>query len=245
MAHDIGVNERSSVLDVGCGRGRVLAHVAQTTGASRLAGLNIDSVQIASARTYAQENGLTHIEYREGNFNDPFPFPNESFDALYQIQVLTYAKDKKALFTEMYRVLKPGAKLSFLDWVKTDKYNEKDAHHVAIMKRVKPLIGAVDTPTGAELRGVLEEVGFEVTWSGDISKNGHQADLIESADNYFRAARWIINTLVLVKLLPQHFKILFDRLTQDGDAFIEGDRLGLFTTSYQTIAQKPVKHVAH
>jgi len=34
---------------------------------------------------------------------------------------------------------------------------------------------------------------------------------------------------------------LFDRLTKDGDAFIEADRLGIFTTSYQIIAQKPLE----
>lgn len=33
-------------------------------------------------------------------------------------QALTYAKDLVALLKEMNRVLKPGAKISFLDWFK-------------------------------------------------------------------------------------------------------------------------------
>jgi sterol 24-C-methyltransferase len=135
--------------------------------------------------------------------------------------------------------MKPGAKLSFLDWVKTDKYDPDNKHHQDIMRAVKPLIGAVDTPTGEEFKQVLEECGFKVTFSADISKNGHQADLIQSADTFFNIVTNLINFLVLVKLLPPHFQVLLDRFIKDGDKFIEGDRMGLFTTSYQTIAQKP------
>jgi len=46
--------------------------------------------------------------------------------------------------------------------------------------------------------------------------------------------------LVAVRIIPQHFKTLFDRLTKDGDAFIEADKMGIFTTSYQLIAEKPL-----
>jgi len=245
MMTDLGITEKSNVLDVGCGRGRVLAHIAMTTGA-RASGINIDTTQLESAVAFAEENGLTQrLNYKEHNFNDPLPFEDESFDALYQIQVLTYADDKKALFSEMFRVLKPGGKLSFLDWVKLENYHENNSHHRQIMEKVKPLIGAVDTPTGDEFKKVLEECGFIVTLSKDISQNGHQADLIESADNYFRVVAWLINTCVRFTILPAHFQILFDRLTKDGASFIEGDRMGLFTTSFQTLAQKPMKHINH
>ncbi|WP_181874935.1 hypothetical protein [Legionella feeleii] len=45
--------------------------------------------------------------------------------------------------------------------------------------------------------------------------------------------------MVKLRLLPKHFKVLFDRFVQDGESFIEADHLGLFTTSCQTIAEKP------
>ena len=48
----------------------------------------------------------------------------------------------------------------------------------------------------------------------------------------------IINALVKVKILPRHFKALFDRLTKDGEAFVEADRLRLVTTSHYIVAQK-------
>jgi len=239
MMRDLGITKDSHVLDVGCGRGLVLTNVATSTGASQLRGLNIDSVQLGIAKAAKELHGLNQIQYTQGDFNDPLPYPDNSFDALYQIQVITYAKDKKALFSEMFRVLKPGGRLSFLDWVKFDNYDEKSDHHQKIMKQVKPLIGAVDIPTGLELKQVLESVGFEVTYSDNVSKGGLQADLIESADNFFRFFTWVINTSVAFNIIPSHFKVLFDRLVLGGGAFIEGDRLGLFTTSFQTLATKP------
>jgi len=34
-------------------------------------------------------------------------------------------------------------------------------------------------------------------------------------------------------------RVLFSRLTRDGEAFVEADRLGLFTSSWQTLARRP------
>jgi len=239
MMRDLGITKDSHVLDIGCGRGLVLTHVATATGAAQLRGLNIDAVQLGIANARKELHGLNQIQFSLGDFNDPLPYPDNYFDALYQIQVITYAKDKKALFAEMLRVLKPGGRLSFLDWVKFDAYDEKNHHHQMIMKQVKPLIGAVDIPSGLDLKECLESVGFEVTYSGNVSRGGLQADLIESADNYFKFFNSMINLGVATNLVPSHFKTLFDRLTLGGEAFIEGDRLGLFTTSYQTLATKP------
>jgi sterol 24-C-methyltransferase len=240
MSRDLDLKPGDKVLDIGCGRGRVAAHIASSTHAN-LTGFNIDDVQLDSAKQFAQMNGLSDsCRFLKSNLNSPFPFANESFHALYQIQALTYTKDKNALFAEMFRVLKPGGKLSFLDWVQLDNFDPNIEHHRRLLKRVKPLIGAVDTPTPHEIKSKLEAAGFEVLLSEDISVGGHQSALISKADNFYNRIRKIIDMFVSVRLLPSHFSLLFDRLTLYGDSFIEADRLRLFTTSFQTIAQKPM-----
>jgi sterol 24-C-methyltransferase len=235
----IGANKQCRVLDVGCGRGRIAAHVATKSGAS-VYGINIDPTQVASA----QANALKlHMEdrlfFREGNYNNPLPYEDGFFDALYQVQALTYAKDKVALFREMYRVLKPGSKISFLDWVRLDAFDPTDAHHQQLLLKVKPLIGAVNTPSPAEFTDALTTAGFQIIDQGDISQDGHQADLIAKADDYFKSVTKWVRFLVATRILPKHIKVLFERFIKDGDAFIEADKLKLFTTSYQIIAQKP------
>ncbi|MDR3502508.1 MAG: methyltransferase domain-containing protein [Legionella sp.] len=239
MSHDLNIKEGDKVLDMGCGRGRVAAHVATMTHA-HVTGFNIDDVQLESAKEYASLNQLTDkCQFIKANLNEPLPFENDSFDSLYQIQVLTYAKNKEQLFAEMFRVLKPGGKISFLDWVQLDNYDTSNAHHRDLLKRVKPLIGAIDTPTPDEIKNTLEKVGFKILLNKDISVGGHQAPLIEKADKYYEHMQKLVYFMVKLHLLPKHFKILFDRFAQDGESFIEADQLGLFTTSCQTIAEKP------
>ncbi|MFW2572223.1 class I SAM-dependent methyltransferase [Legionella sp. 29fVS95] len=239
MSKDLNIREGDKVLDMGCGRGRVAAHLATITKAS-VTGFNIDHVQLASANEFAHLNRLTdRCQFIKANLNDPFPFENASFESLYQIQVLTYAKNKEKLFAEMYRVLKPGGKISFLDWVQLDNYDTTNKHHRDLLKRIKPLIGAIDTPTPDEIKNTLEKVGFKVLLNKDISVGGHQAPLIEKADKYYEHMEKLVYFMVKLRLLPKHFKVLFDRFVQDGESFIEADHLGLFTTSCQTIAEKP------
>lgn len=38
------------------------------------------------------------LHFLQGNYNDPLPFADETFDALYQVQVLTYTIDPERLF---------------------------------------------------------------------------------------------------------------------------------------------------
>jgi len=241
MVKDLDLNKSMKVMDVGCGRGRVAAHMATQTGCE-VYGINIDKVQLERAEEHKNTNEFLQkrLNFKLSNFNDPFPFPEEFFDALYQIQVLTYAKSLEEISREMFRVLKPGAKVSFLDWVRLDKYNPDNERHRHLINRVKPLIGAVTTPSPRDFEQGLEKAGFKILFSGDASVGGHQADLIEKTVFFYETFTLIINTLVALGL-PKHLKVLFDRLTKDGDAFIEADRLGIFTTSYQLIAQKPLK----
>jgi len=230
-----------TVLDVGCGRGRIAHHVASYTGA-RVVGLNIDKTQLGMARQYAEATGMLgdQLEFVEGNYNNPLPFKDESFDALYHVQALTYAKDLVGLLKEMKRVLKPGAKISFLDWFSLENYNPKDAHHRHLLQDSKAVIGAVWTPKPEEYHAALQEAGFNLIFSGEASQDGgRQGPLVLQAKVFYESVKDIIDFLTRYRIIPAHFKTLLERLTQGGESFVEADELGLFTTSWQIIAQKP------
>jgi sterol 24-C-methyltransferase len=237
---DLGLAPGKKVLDIGCGRGRVASHMAEVSGA-HVCGMNIDPDQLACARKFAYQRGLANrTEFIKGNLNHiPYPFPDESFDNIYEIQVVfTYAKDLGKTFKEIHRLLKPGGRFACLEWASLDKYDAKNLHHANLMKRIKPLIGAIGTHSVANCVRLLQEAGFEVLKNENASIGGYQAPLIENADKFFTRINRAINFLVKCKILPNHFKLLFDRLTKDGDAFIEADRLGLVTTSHYILAQK-------
>jgi sterol 24-C-methyltransferase len=239
VARAIGAQPGQRILDLGCGRGRVAAHMATVTGA-QVTGLNIDPNSVAQATAFNHARGLVGNNFVVQDFNaGPLPFADASFDGFYQIQALSLCKDLPALFREVFRVVKPGARISLLDWVSFSSYNPSNPEHAELMRRVKPLIGAVGTPTPESLERDLADVGFRVVKSENASVGGLQAPLIDRVDIYFRAMRQIILALVKLHVLPSHFKTLINRFCLDGKAFVKMDQMRLITTSYWIVAEKP------
>ncbi|KAK3672495.1 hypothetical protein LTR78_007545 [Recurvomyces mirabilis] len=228
----------AKVLDIGCGRGRVAAHMTDMTGA-KVSGLNIDKDQIASAIAFNELMKHDNTFVRRDMNDQPWPFEDEEFDGFYQIQAFSLCKDLDQTCRELYRVLKPGARLSLLDWVSLDAYNPEDAHHRDLMREVKPIIGAVGTPTPQSMVESLEQAGFRMVRHYQPSHEGIQAPLLERAKTYFFTARWLMHNLVYWKVLPAHLGTLFNRLNQGADSFIEADRSKLITTCYHWVAEKP------
>jgi sterol 24-C-methyltransferase len=240
LSQDLSISQGDNVLDIGCGRGRVANHIASTTGA-HITGLNIDPDQLESARQFALGNNLSQqCQFILGDLNDiPLPFKDNSLDAVYHIQAFSLAKDLKKLFADIFRILKPGKKFGCLDWVSLKNYDATNSLHADLMKRIKPLIGAIGTPSAEEYVSLLREAGFNILISENASIDGLQAPLIENADKFFTRVTSLLNLLVRCKVLPKHFQALFNRLTKDGQAFVHADRLRLITTSYYIVAQKP------
>lgn len=239
IARHIGAKKGDRILDLGCGRGRVAAHIAKFSGA-HVTGLNIDPNQVAQARSFNKERGYGN-DFIVRDMNQlPLPFEDATFDGFYEIQALSLCKNLPKLFAEAYRVLKPGARLSILDWVSLPDYDPSNPEHVELMSRVKPLIGAVGTPTPASLERDLQEAGFTVIRSDNASIDGLQAPLIDRVDIYFRAMRRAILGMVKMGMLPRHFKTLINRFCLDGQAFVKMDNMRLMSTSYRVVAQKPL-----
>ena len=239
MARDLGVGKGSKVLDIGCGRGRIANHVASYAGA-RVTGVNIDAGQLEDARRFASGKGMAdRTDFQLADLNEiPLPFGDQSFDGVYEVQALTYSKDLRKLFEDIHRLLKPGAKFAALDWFRLKAYDPHNPHHSQLMRRIKPLIGAIGTISPDQFTEFLEAAGFETLVNENASIDGLQAPLFENVDRFFTRATTLIKFLVKGKILPAHFAPIFDRLTQDGEALVEADRLRLVTTCHYVLAEK-------
>jgi len=237
IAKDLRLKKGDKVLDIGCGRGRIAGHIASISGA-HVTGMNIDTVQLESAVRFAKAKGLP-CQFQVGDLNDlPLPFADSSLDGIYEVQVFTYSKDLLKLFKELHRVLKPGARFACLDWFSLDNYDPKNEHHADLMRKVKPLIGAIGTRSTKKFVDLLKKAGFEIIADENPSVDGLQAPLIDNADKFFTRVTKMIKFLVKIKVLPGHFIPLFDRMTQDGQAFVEADRLRIMTSCHYVVGQK-------
>eukprot|EP00547_Thalassionema_nitzschioides_P009466 CAMPEP_0194229180 /NCGR_PEP_ID=MMETSP0156-20130528/43752_1 /TAXON_ID=33649 /ORGANISM="Thalassionema nitzschioides, Strain L26-B" /LENGTH=386 /DNA_ID=CAMNT_0038961719 /DNA_START=35 /DNA_END=1195 /DNA_ORIENTATION=+ len=242
MAKTLNVGPGDTLLELGCGRGRISNHMARLTGA-KVVGVNIDSDQIGNARKYAETTGLAQkglLEFHQRSFNDPLPFADNSFDGFYHVQALTYAQDLDKLFAELFRVVKPGAKISFLDWFILDAFDESNKEHADLLRKTKALIAAVYNPRPSEYIEKLQKAGFIVHFSKEASKSGHQYPLIQKARDFFMPLGTMVDYLTYWKLIPPQTSQLLDRLNLYVDDFIKSDSLGLFTTSWWIVGEKPL-----
>lgn len=97
----------SSVLDIGCNAGELLAYCREVNPAIRLSGVEINPEALEKARWNLPEADL------HGASAEALPFPDASFDCVTCIEVLEHipAKLRTAALREMRRVLKPGGRL--------------------------------------------------------------------------------------------------------------------------------------
>lgn len=95
-----------SLLDVGCGTGKLLLKTAEIYPSSTFAGLDISEGMFESAQKKTQRNSLSNIQFQKGDVQN-IPFPNDSFDRVVAMHMLYHASDIDKALSEISRVLKP------------------------------------------------------------------------------------------------------------------------------------------
>jgi len=237
MSGPLNITEDSKILEVGCGRGRITYHAQQQTGA-HVTGLNIEPDQLKAARAFAEQQGLLgkRLDFIEGNYNDDMPFPDNTFEAFYAVQPLTYSQDLYKNFREFARVMKPGARLSILDGAMRDGFDPTQERHRRLLLETREVTGLGGFWHTAYWRDAIEKAGMEVIFEevvGDL-----QAPLIEEERWLFEGLEVFVDYLCKFRILPEHFIRLMRRFTSHGESFIVMDRERMFTTAYQVVAQK-------
>jgi len=110
-----GLQPGEEVLDLGSGSGTDVFCTAALVGESgRVVGVDITDEQLRKARRLRDEAGLSQVEFVESHIED-LPFEDASFDAVISNGVINLCADKRAVFEEIHRVLRPGGWLQFAD----------------------------------------------------------------------------------------------------------------------------------
>jgi arsenite methyltransferase len=103
------------VVDVGSGAGFDSFIAAGQVGPSgRVIGVDMTPEMLKKSRTTADALGFEHVEFRDG-LAESLPVEDEWADAVISNGVINLCADKKAVFDEIHRVLKPGGRLQFAD----------------------------------------------------------------------------------------------------------------------------------
>jgi len=103
------------VLDIGSGAGTDSLVAAQMVGTEgRVVGIDMTPEMLAKARVAAAEVGIAHVEFVEGEIEE-LPFDDETFDVVISNGVIDLIPDKDAVFSGIFRVLRPGGRIQVAD----------------------------------------------------------------------------------------------------------------------------------
>lgn len=132
--HMADAQQGQRVLVVACGTGRGMTELAQAVGPTgRVDALDISDEMIEQARAKCEKLGLTdRVYFKQGNAKE-LPYPDETFDVVYNGYMLDLIPldGFEPILKEMRRVLKPGGKLVLLNMSKPD---EKKTFYESIYK---------------------------------------------------------------------------------------------------------------
>lgn len=244
-----------TVIDVGCGVGGPMRHVAREADV-RVVGVNINAIQLEKAKRLNAEAGLDHmVDYALCSFMDMSVFDDGTFDRGYAIESTCHAPDKQGAFEEIFRVLKPGALFWGQEMCLTDAYDRDDQRHRAIKQDLMRGIALNDIATFGEVNRALEAAGFEVIEGMDRDvqqgpstpwyrpmerRHGPLGSALVRLPLGRRALFAGTKLAEVLRLFPKGSAEVIGLLDRTAEAYVAGGRTGIFTPLYCFLARKPL-----
>ena len=147
------INTRpGTVLEVGVGTGLALPSYES---AMHVTGIDFSEAMLEKARAKVRELGLSHVKELRQMDARTLDFPDNHFDTVAAMHVLSVVPDPEQVMTEMARVCKPGGQ------VVISNHFARDKGGLAVLERLfAPLAETIGWHSDFEIGTVLQEEGL-------------------------------------------------------------------------------------
>jgi len=150
------IKKGDTVIDLGSGAGNdCFVARAEVGDTGRVIGIDFTPEMIEKAKNNAQKRGFTNVEFIYGDI-DKMPVESNLADVIVSNCVLNLVPNKKAVFEEIYRVLKPNGHFSISDIILTGELPDE-------IKSVVEMYAACITGAISKENYIknIEEAGFK------------------------------------------------------------------------------------
>ncbi|MDO9414034.1 MAG: class I SAM-dependent methyltransferase [Pseudolabrys sp.] len=156
----VGPGDR--VADFCAGLGGPARYLAHSYGAD-VTGIELTPARVKGAAELTRLVGLdSKVRVVEGNVMD-VPLPDASVDAVVSQEAFLHVPDNARVLAEAYRILKPGGRLAFTDWIAHRALSKADAE---LMWQGMAVTELYDLKA---YRALIESAGFTVTSVEDLT----------------------------------------------------------------------------
>ncbi|NDJ59529.1 MAG: arsenite methyltransferase [Chloroflexi bacterium] len=150
-----GLNAGETVVDLGSGGGIDCFLAARQVGADgHVIGVDMTPAMLEKANANKARMGVENVEFRKGQI-EAMPIDDNTADVIMSNCVINLSPDKRAVFNEAIRVLKPGGRVSISDIVTEGEFTPElraDAEQWA-----ECVTGAIDVN---EYTQMMADAGF-------------------------------------------------------------------------------------
>ncbi len=144
-----------TVLDLGAGAGFDVFLAARAVGPTgHVIGVDMTPEMVSKARANAKKSNYAQVEFRLGEI-EALPIADATVDVIISNCVINLCPDKRPVYREAFRVLRPGGRLAVSDVVAREELPADVKRDLALHSGC--LSGATVL---AELEAILKEAGF-------------------------------------------------------------------------------------
>ena len=186
-------------------------------------------------------------------------FPANAFDAVYAIEATVHAPSLEGIYSQIFRVLKPGGVFGVYEWLMTDAYNNDDPRHREIRLGIEQGDGISNMVKVSEALEAIKAAGFVLEFHEDLADRPDATpwyyplagdfSMMGSIWDFFTVVRmttWgrstlhkFVGMLEMVGIAPKGMQKTADSLARAADCLVEGGQKKLFTPMYLMVARKP------